>query len=271
MSRSKIAKKMIDYLEERINCENVMTYTKKYYDKKLGEGRESVVDQLMIDNTPVAFKIMKYNDRENYVRKESTDPKDRTWVKNLFFTFDFMTEANYTGFEYFPYLYGVLNCHEEENSRIYIYYEAFDGSLIDLFKQMEHASEWYDVVFQMIMINYYIEVVNGYRYNDGRPKNHLYRKYAKPFYKEYILEGTKFNINHKYLIVMWDFNYMEKITEANKNMVVSNIDFLLRYFRDNKDNIKIYPSARIIKLLTEVKNHPENTVNILKEYYTETN
>jgi hypothetical protein len=269
MSREKIAKYMINYLEERINCENVMKFADKTLQSKLGEGKEAVINKLMVENIPVAFKVMKYNDTEGYEKKNKTDANDRIWVKNMFDTFDLMTEANYTGFEYFPYIYGVLNCHEKENSNIYIYYEVFDGSLIDLINNITHPSEWYDIVFQMIMINYYIEIINGYRYNDGTVQNHLYKKLEKPYYKEYHINSHKFNINHRYLIVLWDINYIEKITDKNKNQITSNINFLLRYINENKEKIKIPPSGRIIKLLHEVKNNTKDTINILSQYYTQ--
>lgn len=268
MIRINIAEKMIKYLEERINCDNVMTYHDKYYDSILGKGNEARIDKLTIRKIPVAFKILKYNDEENYARVNKLDPKDRIWKKNLFDTFDFMTEANYTGHPYFPYLYGVLDCHDRSNSKIYTFYEIFDGNFIELMNKLEHASDWYDICFQMILINYYIEVVNGYRYNDGKPANHLFRKYSKPFYQKYELEGYNFNINHKYLIVLWDFNYMEKITDENRSIIVSNIDFLIRYLEKNKDSIKIYPSNRIIKMLNEIVANSKDSIKILNSYYT---
>lgn len=267
MDRIKSAEYMINYLEKRINCKNIIKFADEHMQSKLGEGKEAIVNELKIGKTSVAFKIMKYNDTEGYIRIKKTDPKDKIWVNNMFDTFDFMTEANYTGFGYFPYLYGVLNCHEEENSKIYVFYEVFDGNLIDLINNIQHPSEWYDIVFQMIMINYYIETINGYRYNDGTVQNHLFRKLDKSYYKEYQLDNYKFSINHKYLIVLWDINYMEKITEENKSQVISNIDFLIKYLDTNKDHIKILPSGRIISLLHDVKNNPNNVPNLLDQYY----
>ena len=267
MDRSKIAAKLIKYLEERINCENVIKFAQETNDSLLGKGLESEVDKLIIESVPIAFKIIKYNDEENYIKESETDANDRTWLKNLFDTFDFMTDANHTGFEYFPYLYGVLNCHEGENSKVYIFYEAFEGNLIKLINQMEHPSEWYDIVFQMIMINYYIEVLNGYLYNYGTPQNHLYRRLPKAIYREYELGDFKFKINHKYLIVLWDFNFMEKITDENRDKIVANTTYLLNYINANKDKLKIPPSGRIIKLLYDVQNHSKEIPSILNQYY----
>ena len=129
---------------------------------------------------------------------------------------------------------------------------------------MEHPSEWYDITFQMIMINYYIQTINGYQYDNGSPENHYYKKLEKPIYKEYYIENYKFNINHKYLIVLWD---IEKIEKTNQNKYPSNIKLLIKYLDDHKDNIKIFPSPRIIKLLNEVIDNQNNTISILNQYY----
>ena len=270
MSRTKISEKMIKYLEDRINCENVIRFTEKTLESELGKGKEAVVNKLVIDGTPVAYKVIKYNNSDDYVRKKG-EMRDKKWAKNMFEIFDFMTEANYTGFEYFPYLYGVLICHNDETniSTMYIFYEVFDGDLTDLFNKIEHPSDWYDIIFQLIMINYYITFVHGYIYYDGSPQNHLYKKLPKPYYKDYEIEGHKFKINHKYLLALWDFNYMEKLTEESKERIQSNIDLLLKYIQSNKHKgqIKNPPSDRILKLLNEVKDNPENTISILDTYY----
>src|SRR5690606_30894227 len=113
----------------------------------------------------------------------------------------------------FPHLYGVLNCHGSDNSRVYIYYELFDGDLEDLINNIGHPSEWYDIAFQMIMINYYIMIINKYTY-DGNIKNHLYKKLSKPYYKKYEIDNREISINHKFLIVYKDFN---NITRNNNN------------------------------------------------------
>jgi len=260
MSREKIASKMVKYLEERINCENVIKFADQTKENKM------VAEKLIVDNTPIAFKIINYNDDENYIKKNKSDSNDRLWLQNMFNTFDFMTEANYTGFEYFPYLYGVLNCHNDENSKVYLFYEFFDGNLVELINQIGHPSEWYDIVFQMIMINYYIQSMNGYQYNNGILQNHLYKKLSKPYYKEYQIENHIFNINHKYLIALWDFVFIVK-TPENKNEIITNIDYLLNFLTENKDKIKIPPSGRIIKLLHDIKNNPNNTIDVLFQYY----
>lgn len=269
MSRQKLANAMIDYLEAKINCKNVEKFIQTTTVEEIGKGKESIVFKLGIEKDFLALKIMNYNGSENYIRKDKNDAKDRLWVENLFFTFDFMTESNYLGFEYFPYLYGVLDCENtsDVSNKIFIFYEIFDGDLGKLLENLEHPSEWYDIIFQMANINFYIEVVQGYRYNDGTVVNHLYKKITKPYYKEYNLEDVKFNINHKYLIVLWDFNYMEKITTKNKNMVTSNLTFLIRYIEKNKTKINIEPSPRIINLINDLIKNPESTIKILDMYY----
>lgn len=323
MSRLKITNIMIDFLESKLNCENVM----KFIDKQLDKTNNHTINKLLIDTIPVSLQITYYDEvNSNHINSLTTIPtystetseststdeninsltitstdsidevekkvdnmdenikittthnrinelsnnsrgKNRLYVQNLFQVFDFITEANHNGFEYFPYLYGVLDCHNKENSKVYTFYEFFDYNLSHLFENMEHVSEWYDVVFQMVMINYYIQGVSRYNYNNGTVQNHLYRKLSKPYYKEYELNNKITKINHKYLIVLWNIDHMEKILNDNINKLPSNIDYLIDYIEQNKSQMKFPPSFRIIKLLNEVKVNPDNSLIILDRYY----
>lgn len=283
MSRINVTKNMINYLEERVNCENAIKFADKHILKK-----NNKVNELIINKIPVAYEIVDYNDDIDGTENDDTD-RGKIWLENMFNIFDFISETNYLGYEYFPYLYGVLNCHEGVNSRVYLYYELFDENLEYLISIMEHASEWYDIVFQMIMINYYLSNISKYVY-DGSVKNHLYRKLAKPYYKKYEINGKELNINHKFLIVLKDFNHIKKITsntdtiqdttdtsnfdvdeiisdanEIHKNL--TNIDFLIEYIKTNK--IKIPPSNKIMKLLYDIVAHPKNSMVLIHQYYGE--
>ncbi len=253
MSRIKIARQIINYLDERINCDNVMNIADKQENQK--------TKKIVISDIPVNFEIITYNDENN----EKTDTKNNLWIKKMFGTYDFMTEANYTGFEFFPYLYGVLNCHGGDDSLVYVFYEYFANDLIYLINNIQHSSEWYDIAFQVIMINYCLETINGFEYN-GSMQNHLYKKLDKPYYKDYLLNDNKIKINHKYLIVWWASDPIKKITTENKNFN-TNIDVLLEYLSANKDQIKILPSNKIIRLLSEVKNNPSDVPDIILRYY----
>lgn len=260
MSRAKIANKMINYLEKTINCENIIKFADKTTDGKNNKNK------LMVDEIPVSFHIISYNDESDYIQKTDKDLKDNIWIQNKFNTFDIMTESNHIGFEYFPYLYGVLNCHNSEKSKVYIFYEFFEGPLVNLINNIQHPSEWYDIIFQMVITDYYLKL-SGYDYVNATLNNHLYRKLDKPYYKEYLLKDISFNINHKYLIVMGIDVDINKIEKDNNP---SNISILLKYLDDNKENIKIPPSSRIIKLLTDISNNRDinNIPEILRQYYT---
>lgn len=255
MSREKITRQMIEYLEKQLNCENVMRFAdEKAIDKH-------ATKKLMVKDIPLAFDIVNYDDTEGYVQETPSDKRDQASVRAMYGRFDYMTEANFTGFEYFPYLYGVLDCHGGADSRVYLFYEYFIGNLVDLvINNIEHPSEWYDIAFQLITLNHYILNVTNKRYHSAVPQNHLYRKLDKPYYKEYQFNNTKLKINHKYLIVLWDFDF---------GPGPSNIELLLQYLEKNKDKIKIPPTPRVIKLLTEVKNNPSDTINILTVYYAQ--
>ena len=109
MKRSELANKMVEYLEKRINCDNVIHFA----DQK----RESD-NKLLIEKNQVAFEIINYHDSNNESYNSNNKDHDKIWLENLFNTFDFITEANHTGNEYFPYLYGVLNCHNGDDSKL---------------------------------------------------------------------------------------------------------------------------------------------------------
>lgn len=250
MSRIKIANKMISFLEEKINCKNVMKYTDETMDSILQEANDSIIYKLTINNIPTAFKVQPYIDNLEFEEQ----------YKQLIDVFDFMTESNHTGFEYFPYLYGVLNCHDEEKSRLYIYSELFDGDLEQLLKKIEHPSEWYDIAFQIIMINYYIEIVNSKHYHASKI---LYRKLEKPYYKNYELLGYQLTINHKFLIVLSDIPLFDN-TDKEKSRI---IDQVLTLIDVNKNEIKILPSNRVLNFLNEIKSNAENTPQILHQYF----
>ena len=255
--RLKITDAMRKYLEDRLNCKNVMAYIdKKMLEKINGTNQKH---KLRINSIPVTVEIIKYNDSDT-----GTEMYNKKWVEEQIKIYDFITEANYTGFEYFPYLYGVLNCHNEENSKLYLFYEYFEGNLLNLINKLEHPSEWYDIVFQLIIINYYMETIHKYQYN-GEISNHLYNKLSKPIYQLYQFDNYQFNINHKYLIALWNIDKLEKITDSNS--IKRNTDILLKYLVENKDNFKIPPSGRIIKLLSDIQDSPENTLLILDQYY----
>lgn len=250
----KISKQMIKYLEDRINCENVIKFADKHFDDN-GDDDNASIQKLIVDDVSMSFVIMDYSEKNA-----------NTFTKTKYQIYDFMTEANYTGFEIFPYLYGVLNCHDNNNGRLYVYYEVFQNNMTKIFDNITHASDWYDIAFQMIYINYYIRILHGYIY-DGDVQNHQYNKLDKPYYKDYEFNNTTIKVNHKYLIVLFNVEQLERISDSNAGSEKTNIDMLLQYISENKDNIKIMPTNRIMELLNEVKESPDNTANILVKYY----
>lgn len=111
--RSKIKSKMINYLSKKINCTNVI--------ELIDQRNDNSTNKILMESTPVSFEIVEYNDDDNYHQKKETDNKDNSMIKYIISIFDFMVEANHTGYEYFPYLYGVLNCHDKTHSKLYVF------------------------------------------------------------------------------------------------------------------------------------------------------
>lgn len=262
MSRKKIADSMIQYLEDRINCKNVMKFADEKMESILEQSDEIFISELKIDGNSVNFEIIAYNDTTTNGAGSGT--KTKTSINNMFETFDFMVESNYTGFEYFPYLYGVLNCHNNENSKAYIYYENFQGDLLQLINMLEHPSEWYDIAFQLVIIDHYVRILNGYQYN-AKLKNFLYKKLDKPYYRQYNINDHKFSVSNKYLITLWDIESIKMIPSVETEYTI--IDALLDHIEKNGP-LKVPLSNRLIKMFNDIKINPESTIEILQQYYS---
>lgn len=280
MAREKKASEMIPYLEERINCANIIGYIDR---KRISENVDRKSTKLIINNIDVLLDVVTYgrdleSDKEE-PNEEFTEElvEDELVAEDIdpdigggasptgFFTiYDFMTESNYNGFEYFPYIYGILNCSDQPEPVVYTFYEFFENNLVEIISNMEHASEWYDIVFQMAMINYYIQIANNYNYEGGIVANHLCHRLPKPYYKQYELSSASIKVSHRCLIVLWNVTKLEKTDNPSKT---SNIWYLLNYVETNKDNLKIKPSERIMKLLVELHDGPSRTLEILEKYY----
>lgn len=381
MSRKKIANIMIEYLENRINCMNVIKYSKFWKDAIIDQQLGSRINKLVISDIPyvkkdgfetktniyVAFQIITYDKDKSYKQTKLSDPYDYRHIALLFKTFDFMSESNDLGFEYFPYIYGVLICHNTDKEQIggdgfvnmsdtddsdnisidtdtdtdsdinidtdtdtdtdintngdtdsasdtntngdtdtdtkteidkysnfqqqytnpnltndklsnaYIFYEEYAGDLEELIlTQMEHPSDWYDIVFQLVMIDYFISIVNGYYYSGGYMKGHLYKKISKAYYREYEINSYHFKVSHKYLVVIWDFLCMGQKDDQShslnqsKPLFMTNLSNLLKFVEDKKDQLKFPISKRIISLVNDIVSNPENTLMILQTVYTST-
>jgi hypothetical protein len=258
MSRIKISTQMIDYLEKRINCENVIKYAKQQLDQVDERKNIAEINKLVINNLPVSFEIL------NYSKTNNLSPKKI--FNDIYKMYDFMVEANHTGFEYFPYIYGVLDCHEESNGQVYVYREYFPENLTDTFKKINHVSEWYDIVFQILMINHYIVDINKIYYTGGDMSNHLCKKLDKPYYKNYEFGDKTIKINHKYLIVLWNINKIN--TNIDDDKFTSNIDYLLKYLTEHGDQISIPPSPKILKMLNSINQNPDKIIELIINFYS---
>ena len=143
MSRSTLADHLIDFLNKSVNCQNVMQLTDNFIKDIKYLKTDNYNTNLLVDNIPTACDII------------VKDNMASIWPGRMYNIFDFMTESNFTGFEYFPYIYGVLVCKENEETEIpdtiYVYYESFEGKLKNLFSKIKHPSDWYDIAFQIII------------------------------------------------------------------------------------------------------------------------
>lgn len=253
--RRKISGKIYKYLEDRINCANILEQL-DLTDKK----------QITIDLIPVVVDVLKYTDDDKNDDKKILSKKE---LDGYYDRFEYISTANHTGFEYFPYLYGILNC--SDTKQVYVLYETFDGTLDELFKILEQGSDWYETIFQVILIHYYMTSINKISYSCNI-KNHLYQKYKFPKKRQYTLGEYKFDLYHKNLIVLWDFTLESNSNESNSNNESKSdmrfIDLFIDFFNKNKDEFKVQPSMRIIKMLNDIKHINNSEIpKILDNYY----
>ncbi len=61
----------------------------------------------------------------------------------------------------------------------YIVFESFTDTLIELFSNISHVSEWYDIAFQIAMINNFTSVINNYKYDCNIWKMFIYKRHTK--------------------------------------------------------------------------------------------
>ena len=274
--RIKIASQMIKYLEKRINCDNVKILTDKLLQPNpditnitnedikcsISESLEKFI--LTVSETEFVLDVNYYDNTS----KDDVSAKDK-----MFKRFDFMTEANYSNNAVFPYIYGVLDCQgkkfddKNENSAVYVYYEKFDGRLSDLLEKIEKGVEWYDIFFQLAMINYYISFVKNRKYNYAVLENHFYKKLEKPTVVNYRLDNDiTVKINHQYLITLWNFELDESEISLKNHENKTNIDYMTSYLNENKQ-LKVPPSRKLTNFLDELQKTPKYTHKIISRYY----
>ena len=259
--RRKTASRIYKHLEDRVNCTNILEYIRTHS----SESKKLVIDDILVN-----LEIIKYSDSTSdsdgsSASRNENGSLDLLLKKDLdkkYEIYDFISEANHTGFEYFPYLYGVLDCHSELNSKVYVLYEMFDGTLDTLFSELEQGSDWYEIIFQVCLINHYMINIAKVSYSDAIVPHHFYQKYKFPKKREYTLGDYKFEMYHKNLITLWDFKL-----EPESTHLPSNINHVLNYITSNTSKFKVQPSQRIIRMLSDITFDSTNIPKILDSYY----
>lgn len=249
MSRIKISRNMIQYLKKKINCDDILIFIQENTQHN---------NLLSIESTKVS-----YDDIEYVKSNGDAFIQNLNWIKKVDDTFNIFTESNFLGFDYFPYLYGVIKCQGIEKNHMYVFYESFDESLDKLFIKISHVSEWYDIVFQIVLIYFCLEIINFRYYENGTPDKFLYRILPKPYYKTYLINNTEIKILHKHLIVFWNY----PLLEIQSDNTPSCVSLLYKYIQDNKDKFNIPPSERILSFLSEIIKNPIETGNIIIKYF----
>lgn len=244
MNRSKTALEMIDYLENTLNCQKVI----KFIDRRT-ESLDNIHHEtpdsrtLMIKKTPVAFHLFSFD-------------VNHTLYQDLINKFDFMTRINHEGFDYFPYIYGVLNCIDETLQRTYVFSEKTDTDLMHLFNDLQGASDWYDLSLQAAMMDHYLGEEFKYYDYGGDPQHFQVIKIDRPSRAEYIIgDELKISTIHKFKLVYWKTSPMPtsgRLTETLLKM-------------SKKGEIEM--PKKVVEMLTEITTNPGAVMTILGRYY----
>src|ERR1700733_14972597 len=108
-NRIKIYNSAKRIFDKEANCDKITNFIDSNMKSLLGTGKESKVYLLNIKNIDVALKTISYNPNPDYKWVPGGE-NDTSWINYLKATYTFMSESNAKGFDYFPYIYSVLDC-----------------------------------------------------------------------------------------------------------------------------------------------------------------
>lgn len=245
MSRKKISDSARLYLSEKLNCINVIEYIDSDNNKN---------NYFLVDGVKNKYEIYEY---------DNNDKKDLQKIDKIYDKFDVMADANHAGHTYFPFLYAVLNCHHGKKSKIYVFYEYFPFTFKDFENKISHNSEWYDIILQIAMINYYIFHNIGPEYS-SRIGDILWTRLDKPYYMTYNFDNITRSISRKFDIVVKKYR---KIHSNSKSLVEDFQSFILN-IDDKKMQENTAPTKKILDILDEIVKNPINTLEILSKSYS---
>lgn len=249
MSRINMSKKLRDVFNEKVNCINAI----EFIDNKNIVKTDDELPYVIIEETPVDFVVIKYHD--------TTDDtaKNRKYIEDVFRKFDFMSFSNAEGYDYFPYLYGVLDCRNKEDSAVYTFYEYFPYSITHLVANISHASEWYDIVFQLSLLNYLLHK-SDLKFD---PSKIRYRRLEKPYRKEYEMDSSNLTIKKLFDISVVDYNIYD-----DKTTFPLPLEYLKQYINNNREILPIPPSHNVEAIIDALLSDIDNTYDILASKYT---
>ena len=259
-NRIDIYNKCKKIFSEKINCDEIENFVNDNKEKKLAEGKEGIVYLLNMNDIKVAAKYVPYNGDPNYTYVPN-GKISLEWMNYTNETYEFMKESNTSGFDFFPYVYQIINCPNKDNSYEYIFYEAFDGDLLNLLMEETNKYALYTIFFQLIRINYYLEIICGMKYFDGKAANHLFRKIKLPTEEKVVMDSYEFILKNQYLVVIWDFHNMKQFKEPkefkrNFMLVMKNINQQQKFL-----------SEELVTLINSVNENPTSTPQLLYSFY----
>jgi hypothetical protein len=243
------ARKIISYLDSKVNCKNIEVFLENHYETKPYHLRLNVGNELH----DASYELVQYPDTD----------ETEIILQNIFNTFKFITQANYSGLDYFPWLYGLLKCDgltedtQTPARQVHTFYEYFETNLQEYIPKISHPSEWYGICFQLALISDFMRRNN--KAYDSSMANHLVKFHEKPVFTQYSKGDVKISVRQTMRIVLKDF-YLE---EGSKD---SSIQGLLKYLSSHPD-INIPPSPKNMSFMHKYVTDPTQLTPLLASYY----
>jgi hypothetical protein len=145
------------------------------------------------------------------------------------------------------------------NNYVLTLMDMADGSLVDWMQHVHTDCEWLDMIFQIVMGVYALQIKYNIYHSDMKPKNILFKRLNNFEKFEYVVGDKKYSISTKCLFIISDFGHAVTISHSGKykksdveNFIKSNADLYELasiYKRLAVDNIiKIYTIEKLVSL-----------------------
>lgn len=221
-----------------------------YIIKFLGKGGQGNVYLLESLNCgKIVFKITKVNyesRREVYLLKDCKKIIDNKISPHFIYYYDDIILDDY----------------------YYTFMEYADGTLEDWLKEEHNESEWLSFIFQILYAIFIMQYVLKTYHADLKPKNILYKKINKGYFKYNIFDKTYYVPTFGFLFMISDFGRAQSLLFNENNLTNESI---LALIKDNNDleHIETLPKRILVSALEKRFTKVEHFINYIKNNFTD--